>query len=47
VRSFENIDEVNIEWLQSDACDVGFQHITDGHFQYCLETEARRRGWRE
>jgi hypothetical protein len=27
MRSFENIDEDNIEeWLQSDACELGFQH---------------------
>jgi hypothetical protein len=30
MRSFEDIDEDNIEeWLQSDVCEVGFQHMTD------------------
>jgi hypothetical protein len=29
MRSFEHINEDNVEeWLQSDACEVGFQHIT-------------------
>jgi hypothetical protein len=28
MRSFENIDEDNVEeWPQSDACEVGFQHM--------------------
>jgi hypothetical protein len=29
IRSFENIDEDNEEWLQSDVCELGFQHKTD------------------
>jgi hypothetical protein len=33
MRRFENIDEGNVgnvkEWLQSDACELGFQHMTD------------------
>jgi hypothetical protein len=30
IRSFENADKDNIEeWLQSDVCELGFQHITD------------------
>jgi hypothetical protein len=30
VRSFENTDEDNIEeWLQTDAYELGFQHMTD------------------
>jgi hypothetical protein len=29
VRSFENVDENNTEWLQSEVCKLGFQHITD------------------
>jgi hypothetical protein len=29
MRSFVNIDEGNFEeWLQSDACELGFQHMT-------------------
>jgi hypothetical protein len=29
-KSFENVSEDNIEeWLQSDACELGFQHMTD------------------
>jgi hypothetical protein len=29
-RSFENFNEDNIEeWLQCDACELGFQHLTD------------------
>jgi hypothetical protein len=27
MRSFENVDE----WLQSDVCELGFQHMTDTH----------------
>jgi hypothetical protein len=30
VRSFENVNKDNVEeWLQSDARELGFQHITD------------------
>jgi hypothetical protein len=30
VRSFENVDEDNVEkWLQFDACELVFQHMTD------------------
>jgi hypothetical protein len=30
IRSFENVDEGNIElWLQSDVCELGVQHMTD------------------
>jgi hypothetical protein len=29
MRSFENIDEDNEEWLQSDACELDFQQMTD------------------
>jgi hypothetical protein len=48
VRSFENSNEDNVEeWLQSDACEVGFQHTTDRHCQCCRETEQRRREWGE
>jgi hypothetical protein len=29
------------EWLQqSDACEVGFQHMTDRHCQSCREIEG-------
>jgi hypothetical protein len=29
-ESIENIDEDNVEeWLQSDACELDFQHMTD------------------
>jgi hypothetical protein len=28
-EKFENIDEDNEEWLQNDACELGFQHTTD------------------
>jgi hypothetical protein len=45
MRSFENINE---ETLKSDACEVGFQHMTDRHCQCCCETEGSRRryeGW--
>jgi hypothetical protein len=32
MRSFENIDKDNVvEWLQSNARDLGFQHMTDTH----------------
>jgi hypothetical protein len=44
MRSFENFNE---EWLESDACEVGFQHLTDKHCQCCHKTEGRRRGWGE
>jgi hypothetical protein len=43
VRSFENIDKGNIEeWLQSDACEVGFQHVRDRHCQCCRETREKK-----
>jgi hypothetical protein len=30
VRSLEHIDEDSVEeWLQSDACKLGFPHMTD------------------
>jgi hypothetical protein len=30
MKSFENVYKHNIEeWLQSDACEVGFQYVTD------------------
>jgi hypothetical protein len=29
VRSFENTDKDNEEWLKSDACKAGFQDMTD------------------
>jgi hypothetical protein len=30
MRSFENINKDNVEeWLQSDACDLCFQHMTE------------------
>jgi hypothetical protein len=29
MRSFENVIQDNIEWLRSDACELGFQHMTD------------------
>jgi hypothetical protein len=30
MRSFENVDKANIEeWLQSDMCELFFQHMTD------------------
>jgi hypothetical protein len=30
MRSFENVNEENTEeWLQSDACKLGYQHMTD------------------
>jgi hypothetical protein len=30
LRSSENINEDNAEeWLKSDACELGFQHMTD------------------
>jgi hypothetical protein len=33
-RSSENVAEDNVEeWLQSDACELGFQHMTD---TYCI-----------
>jgi hypothetical protein len=29
-RNFETVDENNVEkWLQSDACEFGFQHMTN------------------
>jgi hypothetical protein len=27
MKSFQNTDEDNKEWLQSDACELGFQHM--------------------
>jgi hypothetical protein len=46
MRSFENINEDNVkELLQSDSCEVRFQHMTDRQCQCCRKTE--RKGGRE
>jgi hypothetical protein len=46
IRSFEIIEKSNIrEWLQSVACQVGFQLTRN--CQRCCETEERSTGWRE
>jgi hypothetical protein len=45
IKSFENINKDNEEWLQSDACEVGFQHMKDKYCQCCCKTEGKRRGW--
>jgi hypothetical protein len=29
MRSFENVHKDNEEWLQRDACELGFQHMID------------------
>jgi hypothetical protein len=32
MRSSENVDEDNAEeWIQSDACELGFQNMTHTH----------------
>jgi hypothetical protein len=32
MRSSENVDEDNVEeWIQSDACELGFQNMTHTH----------------
>jgi hypothetical protein len=46
MRSFENIDEDNVEeWLQSDTCELGFQHLTDTDIANAAMKQGRRRGW--
>jgi hypothetical protein len=42
MRNFEN---TNKERLESNACKVGFHHMTDRHHECCHDTERRRRGW--
>jgi hypothetical protein len=46
MRSFENIDEDNTEeWLQSDVCEVGFQHMTQTDtVNAAMKQNGRRRG---
>jgi hypothetical protein len=45
MESFENISEDNIEeWLQSDACKVGFQHISDADI---ADAAAKQKGEEE
>jgi hypothetical protein len=46
MRSFENINKDNKEWLQSDECEVGCQHMTDRQTLSINETKGRRRGSR-
>jgi hypothetical protein len=48
-RSFENIDEDNVEeQLQSEACELGFQHMTDivnaAAKQKCVEEDESEKG---
>jgi hypothetical protein len=47
VRNFENVDEDNIEeWLWSDGCELGFQHVTDADIAHAAhETKGRNRVW--
>jgi hypothetical protein len=41
MRSFETVDEDNVEhWLQSDACELGFQHDRHGH----VKADTKRKG---
>jgi hypothetical protein len=41
MRSFENIDEDNVEeWLQSVACELGFQHMTDTDIVYAVKQKC-------
>jgi len=42
---FENINEDNVEdWQQSDACEPGFQYMTDRD-DVSAAAKGRRRGW--
>jgi hypothetical protein len=45
MRSFENIDKDNVkEWLQSDACELGFQHMTDTDTVYAAKQKCEEEG---
>lgn len=45
---YKKTEEVNEEstdeWLQCDACEAGFQHVTDIHCQHCHKTGRRQTG---
>jgi hypothetical protein len=44
MKSYENTDEDNIEeWLQSDGCQLGFQHMT--YIINAAKKKRGRRGW--
>jgi hypothetical protein len=45
VRRFENIDKDNVEeWLQSDACEESFQHVTDTDIVYAMKQKREEEG---
>jgi hypothetical protein len=44
MRCFENVDEDNEVWLQSDAYELGFQHMTDRDI---VNTAAKQMGEEE
>jgi hypothetical protein len=45
MRSFENTDKNIIEeWLQSDACEPGFQHMTNVDI---INTSVKHKGEKE
>jgi hypothetical protein len=43
MRSFEKIND-NEERLQTDMCEVGFQHMTGRHCQCCHENKGEEEG---
>jgi hypothetical protein len=46
MRSFENVDKVNVEeWLQSGACELCFQHMTDMGIVNAAKTKGKRTRW--
>jgi hypothetical protein len=45
MKNFENIDKDNVEeWLQSDACERGFQHMTDTDIVYAAKQKFGEEG---
>jgi hypothetical protein len=47
IRSSENVNEDNAEeWIQCDACELGFQNMTDMHTVNAATKQERRGGWR-
>jgi hypothetical protein len=45
IRKTEEVNEDSTdEWLQCDACEVGFQHVTD---TYIVSTATKQRGGKQ
>jgi hypothetical protein len=45
IKSSENVDKENVEkWLQSDVCELGFQHVTNMDTANATMKQKRKEG---